>query len=161
MRCPSGLTLEQYFRWQMPDDPPTSGCWEWPHKPEVGQRAGYGQINYEEHHLRAYVLSYRLHHGDIPNGMVVRHECNNPICVHPNHLLLGTVADNSQDMILAGNSTRGERSHMAKLTEADVVKIRREVAQGQIYREIAARYGVSRRAISHIANGSTWSHVDV
>jgi hypothetical protein len=154
-RCPSGLTLEEYFHWHMPGDPPTGGCWEWSLKPGV---KGYGQVSYGGQHITAHVLSYRIHHGE-PSSEVVRHTCNNPICVHPDHLLAGTYADNTQDMLQAEREARGERNGQAKLTESDVLEIRQAAKRGIFHRVLADQYGVSRRAIGHIVRGSTWAYL--
>jgi hypothetical protein len=147
------MTLEEYFRWHMPGDPPVVGCWEWPLKPEG---FGYGQINYGGYHARAHVLSYRLHHGEIPAGLIVRHTCDNPICVHPNHFELGTRMDNMNDMRERG---RESRRGQAKLTVVDVLEIRKAVSSGVFHHILAERYGVSRRAVGHIVRRSTWKDV--
>lgn len=153
-------TLEEAFRHHMPGQPPTDGCWPW----SLGSDGnGYGQIFYgsrvKRTKIRAHVASYRLHHGDIPDGHVVRHRCHNPRCVHPDHLVTGTRAQNSQDMVLAGRSMIGERAPHAKLTEPAVRAIRSAASNGASRQGLADQYGVSRSAVAHVLNRATWRHI--
>lgn len=87
------------------------------------------------------------------------HRCDNPLCVRPDHLFLGTNADNMSDMARKGRSQIGVRHHGAKLTESDVAMIRAERAKGSTLKDIAARHGVTFQTISKIANGYSWTHL--
>ena len=93
-----------------------NGCWKW-----IGAKfhRGYGRVNSGGKMLRANRVAYEISKGDIPVGMVVCHKCDVPLCVNPDHLFLGTIKDNVDDMIRKGrkNSERGEDRHCAKLTE--------------------------------------------
>lgn len=90
--------IQQSFDEKSPDRP-MFDCWEW-----YGAKnsSGYGEIGSKGKHIKAHRLSYQLHRGDIPSEMVVMHICDNPSCVNPYHLSVGTQADNIQDMIRKG-----------------------------------------------------------
>lgn len=112
---------------------------------------------------RAHRVAWRLVNGPIPEGMWVLHHCDNPSCVNPKHLFLGTPKDNAQDMIKKGRQgdNRGENAGGAKLTAEDVRAIRREYARGGVtQRALARRYGVSKGSIWYIVNYGTWKHLD-
>lgn len=98
--------------------------------------------------------------GEIPKGLVVRHKCDNRMCINPKHLELGTIADNNNDKMIRGRhkyvSHKGEKHWKAKLTEEDVIKIRKDNRQ---YKEIAKDYGVNRENIAKIKNYITWKNV--
>lgn len=98
-------------------------------------------------------------HGSIPPGMVVCHHCDNPPCVNPDHLFLGTNAENLEDMTRKGRRTRGDTHGMSRLSEADIPVIRSLRAAGVALSVVAARYGVSITTISRVATGKTWRHV--
>src|SRR4051812_41374624 len=92
-------------------------CWEWiATKPGGRARFYYGKEQY------AARMSFRIYRGEIPKGILVCHTCDNPRCVNPSHLFLGTSKDNVQDMVTKGrtNPEKGEDRHCAKLTEKEV-----------------------------------------
>jgi hypothetical protein len=102
-----------------------------------------------------------LRKGDIPPGMCICHKCDTPACVNPDHLFLGTHADNNRDMRNKGRYVaipvaRGEDCHLTKLTTEQVLRIRGDIRIG---REIAKDYGVSTAAIYAIQNRKTWRHL--
>ena len=140
------------------------GCWLW----TGALRNGYGQFWLRRRMPRAHRLSYRYHVGPIPDGLCVLHNCpggDNPACVNPAHLWLGTQADNMRDMAAKGRSSRaptmfGEEHVDAKLTTNDVRAIRRGLAAGTYQRELAATYGVSESSVSRIKTGRSWAHVE-
>ena len=101
-------------------------------------------------------LSYETWVGPIPEGMVIRHKCDNPPCINPEHLELGTMKDNSQDMVQRGRSPKGERHGMSKLTEDDVRHIRELLSQGLTHNRIASEMNVTREAISSIYQKKSW-----
>ena len=125
---------------------PVTGCWIW-----TGCKipSGYGQIQAGGTHkmLSAHRVSYELHKGPIPDGLLVCHACDVPACVNPGHLFLGTNKENMQDMLKKGRSkyAQGEACGTAKLTAEEVHEIRG--ADG-LHREIAVRFGVSRSLVS-------------
>jgi predicted DNA-binding protein (UPF0251 family) len=147
-----------------------NGCWLW-----VGGRstAGYGIISHEEHLIGAHRYSWELHNGPIPAGMEILHNCpggDNPQCVNPVHLLLGTHADNMADAARKGRmfngedralmqrqtAPRGERHWNARLTDESVAVIRERIAQGESHASVARRLGVSRQTVSDVVHGATW-----
>lgn len=138
----------------------TNECWAW-----TGNIShGYGRIQYDGKMYRAHQLSYILHHGEYMAGMCVCHRCDNPPCVNPGHLFLGTVKDNVQDALKKGRlkvpkaRARGENHGHARLTTTDVLYIR-EMALTVELRDLAQHLGVSKGAIQHIVYGDTWVHV--
>lgn len=127
------------------------GCLEW-----QGARRGtmgYSSLGNDRGKLPkmiyGHVLSYEHHHGAIPSGMVVRHSCDNPLCVEPSHLLVGTPKDNHADMDASGN----RHTRRFKLTQEDVREIREARAEDVSLSTLAERYGVSVSHISAISNG--------
>lgn len=158
---PRGLSREEAFRWHMPEDPPKEGCWEWRGRMDL---CGYGKVRFGGKTHGAHRASYGVFKGEIPKGMKVLHDpvlCNNPPCVNPNHLRVGTQADNMRDRVLAGTHQRGgEGSHFAKLTEDDVRNIRNSYAAGGInYSELAHKYSVTASTVSDVVRRKTWRHI--
>ena len=112
---------------------------------------------------RAHRLSYVLHHGEIPDGMIVRHACDNPLCVNPDHLLLGTQADNVADRVQRGRSYSqvGESNHSSKLSVDAVRQILALLSSPSPpkQKDIAAQFGVSCETICAIKKRRNWAHV--
>jgi len=98
--------------------------------------------------------------GSIPEGMWVRHRCDNPPCVNPAHLLLGQPAENSQDMVFRHRSTSGSRNPHATLTEDAVRQIRLLAADGISHRFIAQRFAIRPPTVSKIARRHRWTMVE-
>jgi len=134
------------------------GCWEW-----TGGRGdrGYGHVNYDGERWGTHRLAYYLTHLVEPGALFVRHDCDNPPCCRPDHLLLGTAADNTADMFRRGRQHRrdGIYSSQSKLTAEQVRTIRCEVAAGTVQRRFAERYGISVMAVSRIVRGQTYRNV--
>jgi hypothetical protein len=132
---------------------------------------GYGRLRVHYRYVYAHRLSYALTFGPIPDGMFICHRCDNPPCVRPDHLFLGTPSENSVDRerkerggaskIVAARRARGERHGIAKLDADKVRTVRALRAQGISQAAIASRLGVGSTAIQNVLNGSTWSHVPV
>lgn len=109
--------------------------------------------------VRATTVSWEIHFGPIPRGLVVCHACDNPICSNPNHLLLGTLVANNIDMWRKGRYARGEKSGHAKLSEADVRQIHERARNGEKKAEIARSLGISPASVTLITKGKNWAHV--
>lgn len=140
---------------------PNSGCWLW--SGGINER-GYGIIGLGTREMgvaKAHRVSWEQHNGPLPDGANVLHKCDTPACVNPDHLFLGTLADNARDMVRKGRNkmpdNRGERASWSKLTEADVRHIKRRVMSARAY---AKRYGVSCGNISNIWLGKSWKSVE-
>jgi hypothetical protein len=131
----------------------SEGCWEWT---GCKQRTGYGRFRLAGWTQMAHRVAWELVHGLIPKGMQVLHRCDNPGCVNPNHLFLGTQTDNIYDMTAKGRHYRGERHKSAKLTESDVISIRMFDIPT---RALSNLYGVNRASIRAIKRGEKWKHL--
>lgn len=139
-----------------------TGCWNWK---GMMFTSGYGQFKNMELNgripMNASRASWIIHHGRINDPKIfVCHRCDNRRCVNPDHLFLGTQADNMRDCVEKQRMNCGEERPQSKLTEADVRNIRKERQRGDPWRVLAARYGVATNCIISAATGKTWSHVD-
>lgn len=130
------------------------GCWLW----TGAVRARYGAITIAGKVRRAHRVSYEAHIGPIADGLIVLHSCDNPLCVNPKHLSLGTHQDNSDDKVSKGRQARGQTNGSAKLTE-DAVRLIRRYAGTRSYQSIANDFGVHKSSITDILNNRTWTHV--
>ena len=140
------------------------GCWEW--RGHLNKK-GYGKIGKDGKNMGSHRLSYELHH-PLTNPMndiklFVLHSCDNPKCVNPSHLSLGTQQDNMTDMTNKGRRlgvTQGEKHHQSKLTEQQVIEIRTRYTgiRGQ-QQQLATEYGVSRKTISNIISRKNWAYL--
>jgi hypothetical protein len=107
----------------------------------------------------AHRVSYALAFGPFDSALLVCHDCDNRSCVNPDHLFLGTSADNSADMTSKGRQAKGEAHGRSKLTEADIPAIMAQRATGAALRAIARDFGVSHAVIHSIIRGESWIHV--
>lgn len=134
----------------------TNGCWIWN---AATNDYGYGVFHSESGSL-AHRYSYELHFGPIEDSaLLVCHHCDNPPCVNPSHLFLGTHTDNSQDSINKGRNSYGEKNGQHKLTEADVIAIHLERNAGMTFQAIAKIHGVGTTTIIDVIAGRSWNHV--
>lgn len=135
-----------------------AGCWIWTAS-TAGK--GYGQIKIPgtRRQIYAHRLSYLIHRGDIPDGMMVCHRCNTPRCVNPKHLFLETGKGNLQDMKAKDRHLRGTRNKQAKLTEPDVERIHDLHESGWSTHRIAEQFPVGQMTIWRIVNGLRWERV--
>ena len=131
-------------------------CWVW--RGVSGN--GYGQFWNNGKNVGAHRFAYSLANGPIPNGLFVCHHCDNPKCVRPSHLFLGTNSDNIVDSVVKGRWTdnRGEKHGMSKLVKDDVREIRRLYSLGVTQTVLAKAWEVDQSTISYIVNGKRWKH---
>lgn len=134
-------------------------CWEW-----TGNRESrnYGRIKVNGVVLKAHRASVIIKTNQmIPEGLMVCHSCDNPPCVNPNHLWIGTNLDNQIDAMNKGRkkTARGEKARGAKLTEKKVLEIREILKTGICQRRIAEKYGMAYSAITYIKQRKTWNHI--
>lgn len=118
--------------------------------PLVGERAAP---------MLAHRLAWALHNGADPVGKVVMHTCDNPRCVNPEHLVLGTQAENIGDAVSKRRHPHGELHGNAKLSDDDIRAIRSLVTDGCNWTAIGREFGVSRTTIKRIHTGESWRHV--
>ena len=140
------------------------GCWLWAgyvRKKTRSNHKEYGNFWLNGKQTLAHRASWMLHKGEIPTGQIVCHSCDTPLCVNPDHLWLGTQADNMKDAWAKGrgknNAKQGERHKLSKLTECMVKEIKESAMSGV---ELAKRFGVSSSTISMIRNGRNWRHLN-
>lgn len=134
---------------------PEAGCWLW--TGGLCGPMGYGSFTVRTGVSRAaHRVSWEVHRGEIPAGMFVCHRCDTPSCINPDHLFLGTHADNMADCVAKGRHAIGSDAGGAKLTEAQVELIRQSSEPGP---KLATEYGVSNSTISCIRTGKLWAHV--
>lgn len=137
-------------------------CWLW----TAGKnRNGYGRFRFNGEARLAHRLAWQNINGEIPDGMCVCHKCDTPACVNPDHMFIGTRADNVADMIAKGRQSighdhsltvRGTANGCAKITEDEVLAIRND---GGYQRDIARRFGISQAQVWNIINRKQWAHV--
>lgn len=140
---------------------PWSGCWIW----LMSTTDGYGRLQLGPRKVLAHRLSYETFKGPIPSGMLVCHHCDEPLCINPAHLFVGTDADNSRDKVAKRRHSfgpkhstwmRGTNHYNARFTEADIQRIRADTRKPAI---IAAEYGVCDSHIYQIQQRRIWKYV--
>ena len=141
------------------------GCLEWTASRDLH---GYGRCAVGQQRVTAaHRVSWRIHFGDIPSDLRVLHRCDNPPCVNPEHLFLGTLVDNARDAAAKGRLSsqqhperyQGEKNGQAKLTGSAVREIKQRLANGEGPKSIAGVYGVDDATIAHIKAGRHWTHI--
>jgi hypothetical protein len=140
------------------------GCWTWT---AARNSQGYGMFGFRGINAnRAHRVAWMMFRGEIPAGIHVLHTCDNPSCVKPSHLFLGTPADNSADMVRKGRhqtgaawNPRGELNPKSKCTEVGIREIRALSLAGIGAVEIGRRFHISRFAVWSIVTRRSWPHV--
>jgi len=131
----------------------TGSCWNWT---AYKLKDGYGQFGYNGFLWRSNRFSYLIHFGD-PGQKLVCHTCDNPSCVKPDHLFLGTIQDNCDDKILKDRDAKGITNGMSKFTEQEVLSIRQEV-KNTTQRALAKKYNVHPCTIRYVVKQG-WKHL--
>ena len=153
------IPLEDRF-WAKVDQTDPTGCWPWL---AFRVRSGYGTVASHgvkpKRTLRAHRVAWELTNGPIPTGLLVLHKCDNPPCVNPDHLFLGTDADNQHDRHRK-RALRGQPGERAKLTADEVRAIRKRISDGELQRQIAADYAICRTSVYDIAKRLSWAWLD-
>ncbi len=134
---------------------PETGCHLW----EGAWLRGYGQIRIEGHTKLAHRVAWELRHGPIQAGMYVCHRCDTPACVNPDHLFLGSPAENLADASKKGRMRHGEAHHNSKLTAERVHEIRRLRSTGLSQAAIGLAVGISQTVVGDVLSGEIWHHV--
>lgn len=135
------------------------GCLIWQGKGRIGE---YGVAGYLGKHWLAHRLSYHFKTGDdLGPDDVIRHSCDTPLCVRPEHLSKGTHADNVDDKVQKLRHRFGERHPAARITQQDAEAIRRLVREeGQMQKTVAEAFGLSKQQVSRIVRGERWMKGD-
>ncbi len=135
-------------------------CWNWQ---GAISKNGYGSFALHSKPVTASRVAYWVATGVYPEKSLVLHTCDNRKCCNPAHLYLGDVKQNSRDMVERGRHktgpVKGEQNGNAKLSETDVLEIKRQIAAGGKNQAIADRFGVTHQMISKIRCGHFWKHV--
>jgi hypothetical protein len=139
----------------------SDGCWEWTgarFQRERTRALSYGMFLLNRRLQPAHRVAWEMINGPIPDGLWVLHHCDNQGCVRPEHLYLGTHADNTRDAIERHRMVSGEQVPGHKLTVEELPQIRRLIAEGMATEDIGRIFGVSGRTIRYIRSGEHWKY---
>jgi len=158
---PGPKTQSPWVRFWRFVDPQPGECWEW----KGGKtRGNYGAFE-DGQECRAHRVSWHMHNGPVPEGMHVLHRCDNPPCVNPEHLFLGTRSDNMRDAVakgrFRGDQPSGEKHPRARLTWDQVREMRALYAEGWTQKALSEKYGVVYTQVGNIVRGESWKEVQV
>lgn len=133
-------------------------CWIWN---DAKDWQGYGRFYLDRRTPRlAHRVSWSIRNGTIPQGLCVLHRCDNPSCVNPDHLWLGTVTENNNDCTAKDRRLKGSQQKNSKLDEIKVRQIRQKYCEGIFQTTLAIEYGVSVMTISRVVRKKVWGWVD-
>ena len=141
--------------WSKVDPAPIQCCWEWR---ACKTPDGYGRFHLNNQILYAHRVAYQLAKSEIPEGLIVRHTCDNPACCNPDHLILGTQVDNMADKINRQrcNPPKGEQHYNSKLTAEQAIEVYNSPLTQD---EIAKLYNIDQSIVSRIKHKDTWKHI--
>jgi len=158
---PSGVyerkSAEERF-WKYVYKDTESDCWQWTGAINTN---GYCQFGINGKLILAHRYSYELNKGPIPDGMCILHFCDNRKCCNPDHLSLGSRAENNKDRDNKNRQAKGTMVNTAKLTEEQIKEIRNKLKLGMKQKEIAKEYDINKSHIFRIKNGISWAHVKI
>lgn len=135
----------------------TETCWIW--NGMTDKQFGYGLFGVRDRIMKAHKVSWVMHRGNVPAGMFVCHRCDNPRCVNPEHLFIGTPKENTQDALEKNRMLKGEKNGQHKLTAAQVLAIRARSAAGETRESLAAEFDVWSACICKIVKRQRWKHI--
>lgn len=154
----AGLFIRFQSFIEMPEN--LDDCWIWSGNTH---RQGYGKFSFMGKSIPAHRMSYEIHKGHVVGNSMVCHRCDNPSCVNPSHLFLGSAKDNMADKVSKGRhkgAHKGSCHHLAILDDEKVCDIRRLYKSGEVTQyTLAEKFNVSQSLISNIVNNSKWSHI--
>jgi hypothetical protein len=146
-----GKAIDRF--WAKTNKNAPNGCWEW-----TGSKSPWGYPNFRDDGvIGGHIWAYKHFKGPVPKGHVVMHTCDNPGCVNPDHLLLGTLTQNSQDMLHKGRSGNAKLKPTQVRNIAD--RLRSKAPKWSLYKPIADEFGVTENMIYHLHIGHTWHKV--
>jgi hypothetical protein len=122
--------------------------------------SGHIQIRVNNVKTNVHRFIYEQCFGEIPKGLVVRHKCDTPACINPEHLEIGTQADNIRDAVERNRFAKGSENHKSLLKDEQVIEIKRMLSNGGEIRIIAERFKVHRNTIQNIKYGVAWKHIN-
>lgn len=159
---PNHLLFNEIDRfWSYVDKTP-DGCWMWEHSIDGG---GYGIfVSYKYGREKSHRISYMESKGEIPSGLMVLHECDNPGCCNPDHLFLGNNQDNMADKVYKNRQSKllGSRNGRSILKQEEVEQMRKDYESGNFsYRNLVNKYGISQTQVARILKKESWSWVSV
>lgn len=143
--------------WNKVDVSSLDVCWNWKASKVFG---GYGRMGIDSHLYLAHRISWEIQNGNIPEGMMVLHKCDNPACCNPTHLFLGTQETNIRDMVSKNRQVNGEGVRRSKLSSKSVIKIRALLKLGKSTTELGKLFNVNRATISKVGSRKLWNWVD-
>lgn len=144
--------------WEKVNKKSNNECWEW----IAHTQLGYGRFRQNNTMVQAHRFSWKFYYGPIPGELHVLHKCNNRKCVNPKHLFLGTDKDNALDKVSKNRQQKlvGVTNGRAKLTEKDILNIRKLYTQGiKNQQELENMYNVINAHISRIIRRVVWKHL--
>lgn len=137
----------------------SDGCWLWNRPVDAASR--YPRIRFGGRRIKAHRCAWELSFGPVPEGMHVLHRCDVTTCVRPDHLFLGTHADNMADKAAKGRvvAPSGEANPLARITGSEALAIRYAVDAGRSQTDVAREFGLDQTHVSRIVRGQAWAAV--
>lgn len=150
------ITKQQWFNSLIKENTDT-GCLEW----QGFKKGGYGYFYVNGREKAVHRMQYEKFKGLIPKGYNVCHSCDNPPCVNPDHLWVGTQQENIKDMISKGRDLKaiGPRNKNSKISSHQAREVKLLYSQGHTIKNIHLKLGLTYKTVQHICNGTTWKHV--